>query len=163
MSDLDVGSFSRRPKGNAYEDFSPGQRFDHHWGRTITESDNVVFSTATMWANPLSFNVEYARAHGHATVVVNPMLVFTTVFGLTVEDLSEAGGPFLGLEALAFHAPVYPGDTLTAASEVVDMRESESRPGSGVVTWRTEGRNQRGDLVVEYRRTNLVAKRGGGW
>ena len=163
MSDLDLGSFPLRRKGHAYEDFSVGQRFDHHWGRTITEADNLTFSTATMWANPLSFNVEHARAHGHPTIVVNPMLVFTTVFGLTVEDLSEAGGPFLGLDELRFHATVHPGDTLTAASEVVDVRESGSRPGSGIVTWRTEGRNQRGELVVEYRRTNLVAKRGGGW
>jgi itaconyl-CoA hydratase len=163
VTGLDLGSFPRRPKGHAYEDFTVGLRFEHHWGRTITEADNALFSTATMWANPLSFNAEHARAAGHPTVVVNPMLAFTTVFGLTVEDLSEAGGPFLGLDELTFHRAVYPGDTLTAASEVVDMRESGSRPGSGVVTWHTEGRNQRGELVVDYRRTNLVAKRGGGW
>ena len=89
------------------------------------------------------------------------MLVFTAVSGRSVEDLSEGGGPFLGLEALVFGEPVHPGDTLTARSEVVDVRDSASRPGTGIVTWHTEGRNQRDALVVEYRRTNLVGRRGG--
>jgi itaconyl-CoA hydratase len=84
-----------------------------------------------------------------------------TVVGLSVEDLSEAGGPFLGMEDCTFHRPVYPGDTLTARSTVVEARESESRPNVGIVTWHTEAHNQRGELVVDYRRTNLVAKRRG--
>jgi acyl dehydratase len=79
--------------------------------------------------------------------------------GLSVEDLSEAGGPFLGVDGVEFHRPVYPGDTLTAGSEVVSMRESAKRPEFGIVTWRTEGRNQKGEIVVSYQRTNLVAKR----
>ena len=90
------------------------------------------------------------------------MLVLCTVVGLSVEDLSEAGGPFLGVDDCDFHAPVYPGDTLTAESTVVSARESGSRPGFGIVTWHTEGRNQRGEIVVDYKRTNLVAKRRGG-
>jgi acyl dehydratase len=90
------------------------------------------------------------------------MLVLCTVVGLSVEDLSEAGGPFLGVDEARFHRPVYPGDTLSASSEVVSARESDSRPGFGVITWHTEGRNQRGEVVVDYRRTNLVAKARGG-
>jgi len=108
---------------------------------------------------PLYFNAEYARAHGHPGVVVDPLLVLCTVIGLSVEDLSEAGGPFLGVEDVEFRRPVYPGDTLNARSVVVTTRESESRPASGVVTWETQGRNQRDELVISYRRTNLVAKR----
>lgn len=146
-------------KGNQYEDFSVGQVFEHHWGRTVESGDNSLFSTLTLSYNPLYFNAEYAKAHGHSGTVVNPMLVFLTVFGLTVEDLSEAGGPFLGVEDLTFHLPVYPGDTLAARSTVIDMRESESRPESGIVTWHTEGHNQHGNLVIDFRRTNLVAKR----
>jgi len=92
-------------------------------------------------------------------VVVDPLLVLCTVIGLSVEDLSEAGGPFLGVEDVEFRRPVYPGDTVTARSVVVATRESESRPAFGVVTWETEGRNQRGEIVISYRRTNLVAKR----
>lgn len=149
-------------KGNQYEDFSVGQVFEHHWGRTIEAGDNTLFSTLTLSYNPLYFNSEYAKAGGHPGMVVNPMLVFLTVFGLTVEDLSEAGGPFLGVEKLTFHRPVYPGDTLTARSTVVEMRESESRPESGIVTWHTEGWNQQDELVIDFRRTNLVAKRRAG-
>lgn len=159
MPEFDPASFELQRKGHAFEDFTPGRRFIHHWGRTLTEADNAMFTTATLAYNPLYFNAEYARAEGHPGIVVNPMLVLCTVVGLSVEDLSEAGGPFLGVDAATFHRPVYPGDTIVAASEVVDARESASRPAFGVVTWHTEGRNQRGELVVEFRRTNLVAKR----
>ncbi len=86
------------------------------------------------------------------------MLVLCIVVGLSVEDLSEAGGPFLGIDELTFHRAVHPGDTLTARSTVVEARESQSRPASGIVTWHTEGLNQRDELVVDYRRTNLVAR-----
>jgi len=78
---------------------------------------------------------------------------------MSVEDLSEAGGPFLGVEDCRFLSPVYPGDTITARSVVLDKRESSSRPTSGIVTWQTTVTNQRGEVVLEYRRTNLVAKR----
>lgn len=155
----DFASFPLMAKGRHYEDFTVGQALTHHWGRTVTAGDNAVFSTALCTWNPLYLNAEFARAHGHPDTQVNPMLVLCTVVGLSVEDLSEAGGPFLGLEDCAFHTPVYPGDTLTARSEVLDARPSTSRPGTGIVTWRTEGRNQHGELVVEYRRTNLVAGR----
>lgn len=161
MSELDPGQFPVRARGRSFEDFSVGQKFIHHWGRTLTEADNVLFTTSTLAYNPIYFNAEAARVQGHPAIVINPMLVFTTVLGLSVEDLSEAGGPFLGLEALSFHGPVYPGDTLTARSEVVAVRESESRPGFGIVTWRSEGFNQHDERVVEYRRSNLVFKRSG--
>jgi acyl dehydratase len=156
------------PKGHLYDDFQLGQVFQHHWGRTLNEGDNTLFSTLTLSYNPLYFNAAYARAHGHRQIVVNPMLVFTTVFGLSVEDLSEAGGLFLGVDALTFHRRVYPGDTLVGRSTVVDKRESASRPELGIVTWHTEGfllddapRNSAAEiLVVDFRRSNLIPKRG---
>src|SRR5438552_18255215 len=156
MGDPDLRQFPLVRKGRAFEDFHPGQVFEHHWGRTLTEADNVLFTTATLAFTPFYFNAEYARAHGHPDVVVHPLLVLCTVVGLSVEDLSEAGGPFLGLDDCRFHHPVHPGDTVTATSVVVDARESASRPDTGIVTWRTEARNQRGDLVVEFARTNPV-------
>jgi len=159
MSDPDFSAFPLRPKGRAFEDFSAGQTFAHHWGRTLTESDGNLFSTVALRFTPLYFNAEYARAQGHPGVVIDPLLVLCTVVGLSVEDLSEAGGPFLGVNDVEFHLPVYPGDTLTAHSTVVSLRESEKRPTFGIVTWRTEGRNQKGETVVSYQRTNLVAKR----
>jgi acyl dehydratase len=147
------------PKGNSLEAFTEGARFEHHWGRTLTDGDNALFTTATLAYNPLYYNAEYARERGHPGVVMNPMLVLCTVVGLSVEDLSEAGGPFLGIDDLTFHGPVYAGDTLTASSVVVSARESGSRPEYGIVTWHTEGRNQRSEMVVDFKRTNLVAKR----
>lgn len=147
------------PKGNHYEDFEIGHVYDHHWGRTLNDGDNSLFSTLAMNFNPLYFNAGYAQAHGHGGVVLNPMLVFLTVFGLSVEDLSEAGGLFLGVDDLKFHRTLYPGETVTARSTVLDKRESSSRPDSGIVTWHTQGFDSRGNLVIDFRRTNLVTKR----
>ena len=157
----DLARFPLVPHGHQYEDFQPAQVLTHHWGRTLTAADSIAFSTATCAWNPLYLNAEFARAHGHPDVVINPMLVLCTAVGLSVEDLSEAGGPFLGVDGASFPRAVYPGDTITAASTVEDMRESASRPGTGIVTWRTEVRNQRDEVVLEYRRTNLVARKHG--
>jgi itaconyl-CoA hydratase len=155
----DFSTFELAPKGHQFEDFTEGQVFEHHWGRTITESDNTSFSTSMANWNPMHLNAEFARAHGHRDVVVNPMLVLCIVVGLSVEDLSESGGPFLGITGCRFHRPVHPGDTLSARSTVTSIRTSESRPGAGIITWRTEAHNQRDELVVSYQRTNLVRKR----
>jgi len=149
-----------RVRGHRYEDFEPGQRFTHHWGRTVTAADNTLFTTLTLHYNPHYTNEAYARAHGHPTTPVNPLLVFNTVFGLSVEDLSEGGGPFLGVEELTYLKPVYPGDTLYAATEVLAKRPAGNRPGYGIVTWHTRGTNQRDELVVDFKRSNLVRMRG---
>lgn len=159
MGEPDFDSFPPVVHGHQFEDFPVGSEFAHHWGRTITDGDNVLFSTATCNWNPMHLNAEFAKAHGHPDVVVNPMLVLCTAVGLSVEDLSEIGGPFLGMENVRFHRPVYPGDTVAASSRVVEARESDSRPSTGIVTWHTEARNQRDELVVEFERTNLVAKK----
>jgi acyl dehydratase len=147
------------PKGRLYEDFHVGQTFDHHWGRTILEADTVLFSTLTLSFNPLYFNRAYAKAHGHPDIVVNPHLVFNVVLGLSVEDLSEIGGPFLGVFELVYDRPVYPGTTIVARSTTADVRRSESNPANGVVTWRTEGFDEAGERVVGFRRSNLVRLR----
>ncbi len=164
MSDDWRARARKLPKGNLYEDFELGRVFRHHWGRTLNQGDNSLFTTLTLSYNPLYFNAPYARAHGHPGVVLNPMLVFLTVFGLSVEDLSEAGGLFLGVDNLTFYERVYPGATLTARSTVVDKRESQSRPDSGIVTWHTEGffadGVKAGTRVIDFRRSNLVPKRG---
>ena len=148
-----------RHKGNRYEDMTEGRVFEHHWGRTITAGDNAAFTTQTLSFCPLYFNERYAMAEGHPTTVVNPLLVFNTVFGLSVEDLSEGGGPFLGVDECEFLAPVYIGDTLTASSTVIGARESKGQAGFGIVTWQTEGINQMGESVIRFKRTNLVRKR----
>ncbi len=159
MTDPDLDSFPKATKGRRFEDFTPGQLITHHWGRTISAADNALFSTATCAWIPMYLNAEFARAHGHGDVVVNPMLVLCTVVGLSVEDLSEGGGPFLGVNECNFHLPVNPDDTITARSEVVDKRASDSRSDVGIVTWHTEAHNQHGQLVLDFFRTNLIAMR----
>jgi acyl dehydratase len=158
---VNPAGFPLRERGRQFEDFEVGQRFAHHWGRTLNHGDATLFATLTLAYNPLYFNTVHARDAGHPDLVIHPLLALCTVVGLSVEDLSEAGGPFLGIDELTFHRPVYPGDTLTAWSTVIDRRESQGRPGDGIVTWHTEGRNQRDELVLEFRRTNLVRKRAG--
>ena len=151
-----------RERGHVFEDFEPGRRFDHHWGRTVEPSDNTLFTTVTLHYNPLYFDVEHARRLGHAGIVANPMLAFGIVFGLSVEDLSERGGAFLGVDDLSFHKPIYPGDTLTARSTVVSKRASKSDPAYGIVTWHTEGFNQNYDRVLDFKRSNLVVRQAEG-
>lgn len=157
MSAPDFASFPTRRRGNTFEAFRVGRVFEHHWGKTVTAGDASLFAAVTHAYNPVYLNAEVARAEGHPDLVVSPMLVLCIAVGLSVEDLSEIGGPFLGIEDLTFHRPVHPGDTLSARSTVLEARASRSRGSTGVVTWRTEAANQHGDLVLDYRRTNLVA------
>jgi itaconyl-CoA hydratase len=147
------------PKGRLFEDFEVGQEFHHHWGRTIGESDTLLFSTLTLSFNPLYFNREYAKAHGHADIVINPQLVFNVVLGLSVQDCSEIGGPFLGVYDLVYARALYPGVTITAHSRTTETRISGSDPRNGIVTWTTEGLDADGQRVVSFRRSNLVRRR----
>ena len=162
---MDVEELRRRarvwPKGHAYEDFEADQVFEHHWGRTLFHSECALFATNTHQHNPLYFNQVYARTQGHKDIQVAPILVFLVVFGLSVEDLSEAGGVFLGVERLTYQKPVYPGDTLTAQSLVLTKRLSRSNPQSGIVTWQTTGHDQYGAQVICFERSNMVARRQG--
>lgn len=146
-------------KGNVLGDFTVGQVFHHHWGRTLTQAENALFSTLTLHFNPLYFNADHARAHGHPDMLLNPLLIFNTVFGLSVEDLSEAGmGPFLGVEGLTHHRPVVAGTTLTARSTVRAKRDTAKWPDFGIVTWHTEGFQSDGALVIDFQRSNLIRR-----
>jgi itaconyl-CoA hydratase len=148
----------RIERGHFFEDFAVGHVFKHHWGRTVNEGDNSLFTTVTMNFNPIYFNRPYARSMGYRDIVVNHMLVLNVVFGLSVEDLSERAIAHLGYEKLKFLDTVYPGDTLTSQSEVLEKRDT-SRPDRGVVKFRTTGFNQDGRKVLEYERPVLVRKR----
>ena len=144
------------PRGRLYEEFEVGEEIIHHWGRTVTEADAIQFSHLTLSYNPLYFNVEYAKAHGHPGLVVNPHLVFNVILGLSVEDCSEGiAGPFLGVFELTYHQPVYTGDTLTARSTTLSKRITDGDPNKGVISWHTEGFNQKGDRVIDFKRSNL--------
>ncbi|WP_043353731.1 MaoC family dehydratase [Cupriavidus basilensis] len=148
-----------RTKGYWYEDFETGRVFEHHWGRTLSQAESAIFTSLTLHFNPLYTNAEYARALGHADTPLNPYLVFNTVFGLSVQDLSENGVAFLGVDELKFHEPVMPGDTITARSTVVQRRPSQSNPKTGIATWHTEGFNQHGKRVCDFLRSNLILRR----
>lgn len=147
------------PKGRLFEDFSVGDRFDHHWGRTISEAEALAFASLTLAYNPLYFNRAFAVSEGHPDLVICPQLVFNVVLGLSVEDCSEIGGPFLGVYDLAYHRPVYPGTTIMARSETVETRRSDSNPSNGIVTWQTEGFTPDGETLVTLRRSNLIRLR----
>jgi len=121
-------------RGRYYEDFNVGDVYRHHWGRTLTEGEARLFATATMSAVPLYFNVLHAQALGHESPPVHPLLVMNVVFGMTVEDLSEQAIAHLGYWSMRFPSWVYPGDTLISSSEVLDKRESGSKPDRGIVT-----------------------------
>ena len=145
--------------GRYYEDFSAGETYSHHWGRTLTEAECQLFTTWTMNANPLYFNREYAKALGHPRCPANPLLVMNVVFGLSVEDLSEQALAHLGYWKMRFERPVYPDQTLYAESTVLDKRESESKDDRGIVHVRTTGRNEAGEVVLTYERRILVKKK----
>ncbi|WP_173009885.1 MaoC family dehydratase [Mycolicibacterium sp. P9-64] len=143
-------------RGHYYEEFEPGRSFRHHWGRTMTDFDAVWFSNLTTQLNPLYFNAEYAKAMGHPGMVVHPLWVACTFMGLAVEDLTELGGPFLGVDDLKVHRETYAGDTIYSETEVLDRRPTKSRPGWGIVHWKCRAFNQHDELVMDCERRNFV-------
>ena len=145
-------------RGHTLADFTVGRVFEHSRRRTLLESDNALFTTLTLHYNPLYLDREYARAAGFGDILMNPLLVFNTVFGISVEDLSERAIAHLGYEKMKWHETVYPGDTITSESLVLSKRDT-SRPDRGVVKFRTTGYNQRGEKVLEYERPVLIRKR----
>ena len=146
-------------RGRYYEDFTVGETYRHHWGRTLTEGECQLFATWTMNAIPLYFNRVHANALGHPASPALPLFVMNVVFGMSVEDLSEQALAHLGYWNLRFPRFSYPGDTLFCSSEVLDLRESGSKPDRGIVHVRTTGTNQRGEVVCVYERRILVKKR----
>jgi acyl dehydratase len=144
---------------NFYEDFEEGRRFQHHWGRTITSGEAVAFSTQHLLHEPALFNDAYAKHLGYPGLLVSPFYVFGVVLGMSVADLSESGGPFLGADRLRVHRHVELGDTLFSSSVVMSRRPSNSQPSYGVVEWETTGVRQTGEPVISFHRTNLVRKR----
>ena len=148
-----------KKRGRFFEDFSKDQKLQHPHAKTLTQTDNNLFIAITMQMNPLYLNRQYAQKLGHETIPIHPLLVFNTILGISVEDLSEAGGVFLGLDKLAFRETVYPNDTLTAASQTIQTRPSQTRPTHGIVRWKTQGFNQKNACVLEYERANLIPRK----
>ena len=131
-----------------------------HWpGRTITETDNSWFALLTMNQHPLHSDEAYAAETEFGRRVVVGPLVFSVVVGLTVADISGKAIANLAYENIDHHAPIFAGDTLYAETTVLEKRESRSRQGQGIVRVESRGRNQRGELVISFRRTVLLPQR----
>ena len=145
-------------QGRFLEDFTAGDVYRCRYGRTVTATENTQFTLLTNNTNQIHFNADYAEKAGFGGILVNSLLTISIVTGMSVADVSE-NGIALGWSDIRLPNPVHPGDTLYSESEVLEVRESMSRPQQGIVTVRTRGLNQRGETVVEMQRSVLVWKR----
>lgn len=145
--------------GRCYEDFEVGLVMRHALGRTISSTDNTWFTLLTNNSNPIHFDRYYAAQTEFGQPLVNSTLTLAIVVGLSVADVSQ-NAVNLGWQDIAMPAPVFEGDTLYAQSEVLSARDSKSRPNMGIVEIKTAGFKQDGTVVMTFRRTILVYKRG---
>jgi itaconyl-CoA hydratase len=145
--------------GRFLEDFRVGEVYRHWPGRTITEADNIQFSLMTMNRHPMHCDANFAARSEFGKPLVNSALTLAIVVGMTVDDVSLNAIANLGWKEIRLTAPVFPGDTVYARSEVLEVRESRSRPGQGIVTTRTEGMKADGTVFLTFERMSLVPKR----
>jgi acyl dehydratase len=150
-----------RPYGRYLEDFEEGALYKHWPAKTVTEADDHIFCLITMNHHPLHINDEYAaRSQQGRNVVVGP-LVYSLALGMTVPDISGKAIANLETESLRHTAPVFHGDTIFAETEILEVRESGSKPDRGVVKVRTDVYNQRNEKVATFKRSVLVPRRPG--
>lgn len=142
-----------------YEDFHPGLVIRHPLGRTVTAADNAWFTLLTVNSNPIHFDRHYAAQTEFGQPLVNSTFTLALVTGLSVADVSQ-NAVNLGWDEVRMPAPVFEGDTIYAQTEVLSARESKSRPHMGIVEIKTTGFKQDGTVVLQFRRTILVYKRG---
>jgi len=147
-------------QGRFFEDFEPGDLYQHPLGRTLTETDNTWFTLLTMNTNQIHFNAQYAARSEFAKPLVNSMLTIAIAVGQSVTDVSQNVFANLQMDEIKLSHPVFAGDTLWSESLVLTKRESKSRPHAGIVTVRTRTLNQDGVEVCSLRRSFFVYKRG---
>lgn len=145
--------------GNYYEDFTARETIEHALSKTIFESDNNLFSLLTMNHHPVHLNAEYASQQQHGKILVVGTLVFSVAVGITVGDISGKAIANLEYESVKHLAPVFVNDTLYVRTEILDKRESSSKPDRGIVYVETTARNQRNEDVLRFRRKVLIPKR----
>jgi itaconyl-CoA hydratase len=150
----------RESHGRYFEEFELGAVYEHRPGRTITEADNIQFSLLTMNFHPLHCDRTYGAKSEFGRCLVNSGLTIAMVLGMSVADVSAKATANLGIDKLRLTAPVFPGDTIYAESEVLAKRESKSRPNEGLVTVRTTARKADGAVFMTFERTALIPKRG---
>jgi len=145
--------------GRVFEDYVVGAVFRHPVGRTVTDTDNIWFTNITMNMNPVHFDAHYASQTEFKKPLVNSCFTLALVTGLSVVDIDHAFAN-LGWDEVRLPAPVFEGDTIYAQSEVLEARESRSRPSVGIVKLRTTGFKQDGTVVITFLRTVMVYRRG---
>ncbi|MFK7601813.1 MaoC family dehydratase [Deinococcus sp. SM5_A1] len=150
-----------RPQGRYFEELTPGTVIHHRVTRTLTEADNVLFTTLTMNPQPLHLDHEYAAQTEFGQPLVNSLLTLSLLVGLSVHELTLGTlVANLGMTDVVFSKPVFYGDTIHAESEVLEARQSKSRPNQGLVTVEHCAINQRGEVVAQCKRTMLMQKKG---
>lgn len=152
----------REEIGRYFEDFEIGDVYEHRPGRTISEADNTWFTLLTMNTHPVHFDANYAAKSEFGRLLVNSALTLSIVAGMSVSDTSQKAIANLGWNDIKLTAPVFVGDTIYAESEVLDKRESKSRPTQGIVSIKTIGKKADGTVFMTYDRTMLIPKRGHG-
>src|SRR3974390_477557 len=146
--------------GRYYEELDVGTVYRHWPGRTVSEYDNTLFALISMNQNPLFLDEEYARKLPAARRPVIDTLVFSLTVGMRVADTTGKAIANLGYDSVIFERPLYPGDSLYAESEVLDKRESASKPDRGIVAIETRAYKQRQERILVLRRRYLAPKRG---
>ncbi len=146
--------------GKFFDEWQVGERITHEIRRTVTETDNLLFSTMTHNPQPLHLDIEAAKASGYGQILVNSTFTFALLVGLSVGDTTLGTlVANLGFNNVVTPAPVFIGDTLRAETEIKELRASKSRPEAGIVTFVHEMFNQRGEVVCRCERSALLKKR----
>ena len=148
--------------GLYFEEFSVGQVIDHPIRRTVTEADNVLMTTLTHNPAALHLDAEYMKNTEFGRPIVNSCLTLSLMVGISVNETTHRTAVAnLGWDEVRFPKPVFPGDTLRIQTEVLELRESKSRPDNGIVVFAHRAYNQDDDLVGECRRSALMLKKPG--
>jgi acyl dehydratase len=146
--------------GLYFEELTEGRVIDAEWRRTVTEGDNVLFCSMTMNVQRLHLDAEFAKSTEFGRPLVNSLFTLGLMIGMSVHNTTEGTTiANLGMSDVRFPAPVFAGDTLRTATTVISARPSRSRPDTGIVTFRHEAFNQRGELVARCERAALMRRR----
>ena len=146
--------------GRVYEDFVVGDVYRHYPGRTVLATDNIWFTLLTMNTNPIHFDHAYAAKTEFGRPLVDSTFTLAVVTGQSVSDISQNAMANLGWDEVRLPNPLFEGDTIYSQSEVLEKRESKSKPNVGIVRFKTTGFTQDGTVVIEFKRTVMIYKRG---
>ena len=146
--------------GRVFEDFEVGDVYQHPLGRTVIAADNIWFTLLTQNTNPIHFDSAYAAQTEYGKPLVDSTFTLALVTGQSVMDISQNAMANLGWDEVRLPNPLFEGDTVYSRSEVLEKRESKSRPNVGIVRFKTTGYKQDGKIVIEFQRTVMIYRRG---